>query len=81
MGLIRELALLPLAPLRVATWSVGVVADAALAERRARIGQELAGWENALLAGEITEAEFDRREDELLDELEDLGGGPIESTT
>ncbi|MFD9895447.1 gas vesicle protein GvpG [Amycolatopsis sp. NPDC059027] len=81
MGLFREIALLPLAPLRVAAWSVGVVADAALAERRARIGQELAGWENALLAGEITEEEFDRREDELLDELEDLGGGPIDNTT
>ncbi|GAA4525301.1 gas vesicle protein GvpG [Amycolatopsis samaneae] len=75
MGLLREIALLPLAPLRVATWSVGVVADAAIDERRARIRHELAEAEHALLAEEITEEEFDRREDELLDELEELDGG------
>ncbi|MGX9226287.1 gas vesicle protein GvpG [Streptomyces albus] len=71
MGLISEL-LLPAAPLRGTAWVLRQVT--AEAERQYRdpavVQRELAELERALLAGEIDEAEFDRREDELLARLE-----------
>lgn len=70
MGLLRELVLLPMAPARFVGWTLDHVVAAAEEEQRQRIRQELADLERALLAGEITEAEFDRREDELLDLLD-----------
>ncbi|MCC5476310.1 gas vesicle protein GvpG [Streptomyces sp. NPDC059680] len=72
MGLIGEVLLLPFAPVRGAGWVVGQVLREA--ERiyydPATVRAELARLEERLEAGEITEEEFDRREDELLDRLE-----------
>ncbi|MFG2717672.1 gas vesicle protein GvpG [Streptomyces sp. NPDC048416] len=72
MGLLKELLLLPAAPVRGTFWVLGQVA--AEAERQyydpATVRRELAQLEQKLMEGEIDEAEFDRREDELLDRLE-----------
>ncbi|MBT2397126.1 MULTISPECIES: gas vesicle protein GvpG [unclassified Streptomyces] len=72
MGLLGELLLLPVAPVRGTGWVLRqVVAEA---ERQyydpSAIQRELSLLERRLEAGEIDEAEFDRREDELLDRLE-----------
>ncbi|MGW5211052.1 gas vesicle protein GvpG [Streptomyces sp. NPDC004051] len=72
MGLISEVLLLPLAPARGSGWVIQQVLREA--ERiyydPAAIRAELARLEEQLEAGEITEEEFDRQEDELLDRLE-----------
>ncbi|MFE7775225.1 gas vesicle protein GvpG [Streptomyces sp. NPDC057445] len=72
MGLLGELLLLPAAPVRGTLWVLRQVADEA--ERQyydpSAVTRELALLEEQLEAGEIDEAEFDRREDELLDRLE-----------
>ncbi|MEV5339477.1 gas vesicle protein GvpG [Streptomyces sp. NPDC052773] len=72
MGLIGEVLMLPLAPVRGSAWAVRQVLREA--ERiyydPATVRAELARLEEQLTAGEITEEEFDRREDELLDRLE-----------
>ncbi|GHE96429.1 gas vesicle protein GvpG [Streptomyces longispororuber] len=71
MGLIGELLALPLAPARGALWAIRQVT--AEAERQyydpSAIRAELARLTRQLEAGEIDEAEFDRREDELLTRL------------
>ena len=72
MGLIGEVVLLPFAPVRGSGWVIRQVL--AEAERLyydpGTVRAELAALEEQLTAGEIDEAEFDRREDELLDRLE-----------
>jgi hypothetical protein len=72
MGLVKELLLLPFAPVRGSAWVVGQVVREA--ERiyydPAAIRLELDRLEELLEAGEIDEEEFDRAEDELLDRLE-----------
>ncbi|MER6037164.1 MULTISPECIES: gas vesicle protein GvpG [unclassified Streptomyces] len=72
MGLISEVLLLPFAPVRGAGWAIEQVYREA--ERiyydPATVRAELARLEEQLEAGEISEEEFDRREDELLDRLE-----------
>ncbi|MFF5436035.1 gas vesicle protein GvpG [Streptomyces achromogenes] len=72
MGLIGEVLMLPFAPVRGAGWAVRQVLREA--ERiyydPATVRAELARLEERLEAGEITEEEFDRCEDELLDRLE-----------
>ncbi|GAA0589562.1 gas vesicle protein GvpG [Streptomyces crystallinus] len=72
MGLLKELLLLPAAPVRGTFWVLEQVV--AQAEQQyydpSAIRNELALLEEKLMAGEIDEAEFDRREDELLDRLE-----------
>ncbi|MEU3829983.1 gas vesicle protein [Streptomyces sp. SID486] len=72
MGLIGEVLMLPFAPVRGSAWAVRQVLREA--ERiyydPATVRAELARLEEQLEAGEITEEEFDRREDELLDRLE-----------
>ncbi|UNO42869.1 gas vesicle protein GvpG [Streptomyces sp. MST-110588] len=72
MGLIRELLLLPAAPVRGTGWVLRQVL--AEAERiyydPGTVQRELMELAQRLDAGEIDEAEFDRREDELLDRLE-----------
>ncbi|WP_406724386.1 gas vesicle protein GvpG [Streptomyces sp. GD-15H] len=72
MGLISEVLLLPLAPARGSGWVIQQVLREA--ERiyydPSAIRAELARLEEQLEAGEITEEEFDRQEDELLDRLE-----------
>ncbi|MYW69358.1 gas vesicle protein [Streptomyces sp. SID8379] len=72
MGLLSEILLLPLAPVRGSIWVLDqVVADA---ERQyydpSAIQAQLAALEKELEAGDIDEETFDRREDELLDRLE-----------
>ncbi|EFF93944.1 MULTISPECIES: gas vesicle protein GvpG [Streptomyces] len=79
MGLISEVLLLPLAPARGGAWAIRQVLHEA--ERiyydPATVRAELAQLEERLEAGEITEEEFDRQEDELLDRLEiGMNGGP-----
>jgi hypothetical protein len=72
VGLISEVLLLPFAPVRGSAWVIEQVVREA--ERiyydPATIQAELARLEELLEAGEITEEEFDRLEDELLDRLE-----------
>ena len=72
MGLISEVLLLPFAPVRGSGWVIGQVLREA--ERiyydPSAVRAELARLEERLEAGEITEEEFDRMEDELLDRLE-----------
>ncbi|MFD7685007.1 gas vesicle protein GvpG [Streptomyces sp. NPDC051740] len=72
MGLISEVLLLPFAPVRGSGWAIRQVLREA--ERiyydPATIRAELARLEEQLEAGEISEEEFDRQEDELLDRLE-----------
>ncbi|MFH9422353.1 gas vesicle protein GvpG [Streptomyces sp. NPDC017529] len=74
MGLIKELLLLPAAPVRGTGWVLRQVLTEA--ERQyydpAAVQRELRELADQLDAGRIDEAEFDRREDELLDRLEEL---------
>ncbi|MEU4493215.1 gas vesicle protein GvpG [Streptomyces sp. NPDC023998] len=74
MGLIGELLLLPAAPVRGTMWVLQQVVDEA--ERQyydpSAIQGELARLAERLDAGEIDEAEFDRREDELLERLQTM---------
>jgi hypothetical protein len=73
MGLLSELLLLPLAPARIALWSVDQVVEAAAREYYgpAAVRRELVELSRELDAGLISAEEFDRREDELLDRLEE----------
>ncbi|MFF4587417.1 gas vesicle protein GvpG [Streptomyces sp. NPDC001388] len=72
MGLISEVLLLPFAPVRGSGWVIQQVLREA--ERiyydPATVRAELSRLEERLEAGEITEDEFDRMEDELLDRME-----------
>ncbi|MET9502091.1 gas vesicle protein GvpG [Streptomyces sp. NPDC006259] len=72
MGLISEVLLLPFAPVRGSGWVIQQVVREA--ERiyydPATVRAELSKLEERLEAGEITEEEFDRMEDELLDRLD-----------
>ncbi|GGO44909.1 gas vesicle protein [Streptomyces daqingensis] len=72
MGLITQLLTLPLAPVRGAVWVMDQVVLTAEQQYYdpAPVRRQLAELEQELLDGLITEEEFDRREDELLDELE-----------
>ncbi|MET7640924.1 gas vesicle protein GvpG [Streptomyces sp. NPDC005438] len=72
MGLITQLLTFPLAPLRGTGWVLDQVVRAAEEEYYdpAPVQRELRALERLLLDGQITEEEFDRREDELLDRLE-----------
>ncbi|MFI6350705.1 gas vesicle protein GvpG [Streptomyces sp. NPDC050560] len=72
MGLITQVLTLPVAPLRGFTWVLGHVLTAAEQEYYdpAPVREQLADLEKDLLAGRVSEEEFDRREDELLDRLD-----------
>lgn len=77
MGLLSEVLLLPAAPVRGTAWVLRqVVAEA---ERQyydpSTVQRELAHLVAAYEAGEMTEDEFEAREDELLDRLA-AGGRP-----
>lgn len=76
MGLLTGLLTLPLAPVRGVVWVAEQVDAAARQEYYdpAAIRAELARLAEALDAGEIDEAEFDRAEDELLDRLDEANG-------
>lgn len=72
MGLITQLLTLPLAPVRGAFWVMDQLVQTAEQQYYdpEPVRQQLAALEQELLDGRISEEEFDRREDELLDELE-----------
>lgn len=72
MGLVSQILTLPLAPVRGTGWVVEQVVRTAEEEYYdpAPVRAELRALEQELLEGRIDEAEFDRREDELLDALE-----------
>lgn len=74
MGLVSGLLTLPIAPLRGVGWVLERVLDETEREYYdpAPVEHELAELEKELLAGRVSEEEFDRREDELLDRLEAL---------
>ncbi|MFF3786160.1 gas vesicle protein GvpG [Streptomyces sp. NPDC001933] len=74
MGLLTQLATLPLAPVRGVAWVMERVVEAAENEYYdpAPVERELAALERALVAGEIDEEAFDQREDELLDRLDEI---------
>ncbi|MFF8289879.1 gas vesicle protein GvpG [Streptomyces sp. NPDC016309] len=74
MGLITQLITLPLAPVRGVGWVVQRVTEAAEEEYYdARpVVRALADLEQELMSGEIDQETFDRREDELLDRLEEI---------
>ena len=74
MGLFTGLLLLPLAPLRGTIWLAEQLA--AIAERELEDEQALRGLliqaEAALDAGELTLAEYEQIEEELLDRIDEL---------
>jgi hypothetical protein len=72
MGLITQILTFPLAPVHGVGWVLDQVVLAAEREYYdpEPVRRELRELEKALLDGSIGEEEFDRREDELLDELE-----------
>ncbi|WP_328885378.1 gas vesicle protein GvpG [Streptomyces sp. NBC_00316] len=74
MGLLTQIVTLPLAPVRGAAWVVDRVLEAAENEYYdpTPVQQALAALEADLLAGRIDEETFDRREDELLDRLDEI---------
>ncbi|GGT15739.1 gas vesicle protein GvpG [Streptomyces purpureus] len=74
MGLFTQLLTLPLAPVRGVVWVVEQVTAAAEAEYYdpAPVWAALRELERQLQAGEIDEETFDRREDELLDRLDEI---------
>ncbi|MFF1543326.1 gas vesicle protein GvpG [Streptomyces sp. NPDC058291] len=81
MGLLGEVFLLPLAPVRGSGWVIRQVLREA--ERiyydPSTIRAELSRLEQRLEAGEITEEEFDRQEDELLDRMEASARGTTQT--
>ncbi len=71
MGLIKELLLLPLAPVRATAWVAEQVAEEAerQLDPRAVRRRALVDLERRHAAGEIDDEEFDRLEDEILQAL------------
>ncbi|MFX4291033.1 gas vesicle protein GvpG [Streptomyces bohaiensis] len=74
MGLLSEVLLLPLAPLRGSVWVLDQVVRVAEDEYYdpAPVRAELRRLEAELVAGRMTEEEFEEQEDLLLDRLEQL---------
>ena len=74
MGLLTGLLTFPLAPVRATVWVAEQVLEAAEREYYdpAPVRRALTELEQDLLAGRIDEDEYDRREDELLDRLDEL---------
>lgn len=75
MGLLGELLLVPLAPVRGVGWVTEKVIEAAEQEQVAQLRRELVSLERELVAGAVSEEEFDRREDEILELLEEFDRG------
>lgn len=74
MGLLTGILTLPLAPVRGVGWVVDRVVEAAEREYYdpEPVERELASLEKDLLEGRIDQETFDRREDPLLDRLEEI---------
>jgi hypothetical protein len=73
MGLLSELLLLPVAPARFALWTIDQVVDAARSEHYSptAVRRELAELSRQFDQGLMSPEEFDHREDELLDRLDE----------
>jgi uncharacterized protein YhaN len=73
VGLLSHLVLLPLAPARFALWTIDRVIDNAADQlySPAAVRRELAELSRQLDQGLIDAKEFDRREDEILDRLDE----------
>jgi hypothetical protein len=73
MGLLSHVLLLPLAPARFALGSLDRVVDAAAEQHcgQSAIRRDLAELSRQLDEGLIDAEEFDRREDEILDRLDE----------
>jgi hypothetical protein len=81
MGLFTGLLLLPLAPLRGTIWlaeQLGEYAERELSDE-APVRQLLLRAEEAFDRGELTEAEFEAVEDELLERLQLVGNLRVET--
>ncbi|MFI0988544.1 gas vesicle protein GvpG [Streptomyces exfoliatus] len=74
MGLFSGLLTLPIAPVRAVVWAAQQVAEKAEDEYYdpAPVWRELADLERRLLNDEIDQDTFDRREDELIDRLDEI---------
>ncbi|AVH93994.1 MULTISPECIES: gas vesicle protein GvpG [Streptomyces] len=74
MGLLTQLLTLPVAPVRGAVWIAEKVLETAEEEYYdpAPVWRELRELEARLVRGEIDQEAFDRREDELLDRLDEI---------
>ncbi|MEW5659353.1 gas vesicle protein GvpG [Streptomyces cinereoruber] len=74
MGLLTQLLTLPVAPVRGAVWIAEKVLETAEEEYYdpAPVWRELRELEVRLVRGEIDQEAFDRREDELLDRLDEI---------
>jgi hypothetical protein len=72
MGIVGQILTLPVAPVRGLGWVIGHVLTAAEQEYydTGPVQQQLRQLEQELVEGQISEEEFDRREDELLDRME-----------
>jgi hypothetical protein len=77
MGLITGLLTLPLAPVRGVAWIGEQIAEEAdrQLDPEARLRRELGRLQVEHELGELSDEEFERREDELLEELEEVGDG------
>lgn len=75
MELITGLLTLPLAPIRAVAWTLDRLIDAAERERYAlaSIRAELADLHRRYEAGLVSEEEFQRREETILNRLEAIG--------
>ena len=82
MGIFTGLILLPLAPLRGTIWLAEKLAEIADQELNdeSTVLRLLIEAEMALDAGQISQAEYEEIEDELLDRLELLRAADIEET-
>jgi hypothetical protein len=69
MGLITGLLTLPLAPVRGVAWIGEQIAEEAerQADPEARVRRELSRLELAHELGELSDEEFERREEEIID--------------
>jgi hypothetical protein len=73
VGLLSHVLLLPLAPARFALWTIERVVDTAAEQHYGpeAVRRELAELSRQLDQGLIDAGEFDRREDEILDRLDE----------
>jgi hypothetical protein len=77
MGLITGLLTLPLAPVRGVAWIGEQIAEEAdrQLDPDARLRRELGALEIEHELGRISDEDFERREDELLEQLEEVDDG------
>jgi Gas vesicle protein G len=77
VGLITGLITLPLAPVRGVAWIGEQIAEEAdrQLDPEARIRRELGRLQVEHELGDLSDEEFERREDELLEQLEEVGHG------